>query len=262
MDIAKSSLVINGAPRPNAPEMIGNRWVFQSLGFELQGSTTIVDKGDKAIAKPVVPARANPAGVGWRIGWIQVSKQDWSWALYRSTTGNDATLLEWPGYTAMDRKDRANPGDLFTTLADGSYQILEGSRPGQIVFKDKPHDDYAPNLAGATGNHVLSAVGLRLSFVCALAARAPDDALYVLQWVPWYVQWSYDVVQGKTPTALTGCRAAAGPVSPGPTPRILIDALAGANGPSANELAQRAPQSVSLKGPMIDVQLRRLRARG
>ena len=137
--------------------------------------------------------------------------------------------------------------------------------PGSVEFVDMPISEFPLRLGGGAGNGPLSAIGLRLSFVCALAARAPDDALYVLAWVPWYVQWSYDFTEGvprPVPRRLAlGTKAGAGPVQSG-CPEILTRALTAPAGGSANAAAGTLPNTTFLKSSQVQFRLQTLRARG
>jgi hypothetical protein len=113
---------------------------------------------------------------------------------------------------------------------------------------------------------LLSDIGVRLSFVCALVARAPDDALYVLQWIPWYVQWSCEFAPGLDGRGFrkiaAGTKAGTGAVQTG-VPPILAQALAGARGSTANALANASPIPTVLSRRMdVDAKLKFLRARG
>ena len=114
------------------------------------------------------------------------------------------------------------------------YQELSANQPsGSIEFTDLPIARFKPRQPMSGADALLSDIGVRQSFVCALVARAPDDALYVLQWIPWYVQWSCEFAPGPAglvPRKIAArTRAGIGPVQTG-VPPILAQVLAGAPG--------------------------------
>lgn len=262
MDISAFDVQIQSSPRPEEPELRSDRCVFQCLGLKLGGSARL-GTATQLRLQPVLPAARDPLGVGWRIGWVQVNVQEWRWALYRGTGHDDAVLLEWPGYTVLDTADDAGR-DIFCSLERPFYQKLSDSTPGNVEFVDLPVSE-VPLKPGGGAAGLLSAIGLRLSFVCALAARAPDDALFVLSSVPWYVQWSYDFAEGGSrpvPKRLgPGTKAAVGPVQPG-CPDVLTRALTSPRGGSANVAAAAPPKVTALKASQVQFQLQMLRSRG
>jgi hypothetical protein len=264
MEVSSSTVKVVSQPRAETPEIQSDVCVFQCLGLKLQGSAAIGSSASALKPKPVLPPQKYPVGMGWRIGWVQVNTQEWRWALYRTAGSEDAILQESPSYGVLDTEDDAGR-DIFTRLDNPAYQVLSSPAPGNVEFIDFPVDKFLVKLGAAEGNRILSAIGIRLSFVCALAARAPDDALYVLQWVPWYVQWSYDFLaapSGLTPTRLpVGCKAQAGPVRSG-CPQVLSDAIQGPRGRSANVMTRLPPRSTRLSGPQLQARLQVLRARG
>lgn len=265
MHVVQSSLSVASQPRAEGPELVGGDWTFQCLGLKLNGAVRLGDKPAPDPATIALPASKSPVGMGWRMGWVQVNVQEWYWALYRKPDGQSATLLRWPTYTALDNQDR-DGRDIFYAIKAPFYRQLEGSDPsGSIEFVDMPIAKFKPKLAMAGGEAPLSHIGVRLSFVCALAARGPDDALYVLKWVPWFVQWSCDFVAGRgTQVAkkqTMGTKALAGAEQSG-IPTVLKQALGSATGSTANVLANAAPTTTVLAGPAIEQELRRLRAKG
>jgi hypothetical protein len=204
--------------------------------------------------------------MGWRIGWIQVNVQEWSWALYRQSSGA-ATLRTWPNYSALDNGDLYGH-DLFYLIRSPYYQELSASKPlGSIEFKDLPTAPFAPTLSMPGGIALLSDIGLRLNFVCALAARAPDDAVHILQWIPWYVQWGCEFTRGDgslVPHKIAAAtKAGVGQVQLTGAPPVLVRAIANANGPTAIVLANADPlQTVLGTKAEADARLRQLRAQG
>lgn len=269
MNIIQSSLTAPSPPRaegPERPEIYQRDWTFQCLGLKLQGTAQLGNTPAPMKSNPALPASKSPIGMGWRIGWVQVNVQEWSWALYRQTSGESATLLNWPIYTALDNGDR-DSHDLFYRVVEPYYQELNANRPsGSIEFTDLPIARFKPGLPMSGGDALLSDIGVRQSFVCALVARAPDDALYVLQWIPWYVQWSCEFAPGLDGRGFrkiaAGTKAGTGPVQTG-VPPILAQVLAGARGSTANVLANASPIPTVLSRRMdVEAKLRFLRARG
>ena len=93
--------------------------------------------------------------------------QEWSWALYRQTSGGAATLCNSPNYAALDNGDRYG-NDLFYLVRAPFYQELSGTRSsGLIEFVDLPTARFKPMLSMQGGVALLSDIGVRLSFVCA-----------------------------------------------------------------------------------------------
>jgi hypothetical protein len=264
MDISAFDVKLASPPQASAPEFRPDTCVFQCLGLRLVGSAKLGNSPSPRKLQPVLPPEKYPIGMGWRIGLVQVNVQEWCWALYRAGGRDEAVLQEWPTYTMLDTAGDSGR-DIFCSIQKPLYQELSDSIPGYVEFVDIPINEFQLKLGAAAGNGTLCAIGLRLSLVCALAARAPDDALYVLQWVPWYVQWSYDFVAGTPrPTATKlpmGTKAAAGPVQVG-CPQVLAQALADFRGRSANVVASAPPRSSILRGALIQSRLQALRARG
>lgn len=266
MNIVQSSLTAPSPPRAEGPEFVQGEWTFQCLGLQLNGTAQLGNTPAPMKSNPALPASKSPIGMGWRIGWVQVNVQEWSWALYRQTSGESATLLNWPNYTALDNGDR-NSHDLFYLIRTPYYQELSANQSsGSIEFTDLPIARFKPRQPMSGGDALLSDIGVRQSFVCALVARAPDDALYVLQWIPWYVQWSCEFAPGPAglvPRKIAArTRAGIGPVQTG-VPPILAQVLASARGSTANVLANASPIPILLSRRMdVETKLRFLRARG
>lgn len=264
MQIIQSTLTVDSRPRAAGPEIYQGDWTFQCLDLKLLGTAQLGDSASPVKPSPTLPPSKSPVGMGWRIGWVQVNAQEWYWALYRDASGQSATLQTWPTYSALDNEDR-DGNDLFYKVATGFYQQLgENQRSGSIGFVDMPLARFKPKISVQGGDALLSSIGVRLSFVCALAARDPDDALYVLKWVPWFVQWSCDFASGPrglvaNPLA-AGTKAGVGQVQTG-VPAILAQALANARGSTAQVQANDNPRSTILSGQEIENQLTRLRTR-
>jgi hypothetical protein len=263
VDIAAFGVQILSSPRAEEPELRSDRCVFQCLGLKLAGSARLGASAQLGL-RPILPAARNPIGVGWRIGWVQVNVQEWRWALFSGAGRDEAVLQEWPGTSILDTADDAGR-DIFCSLERPFYQVLTDSMPGAVEFVDMPISEFPLRLGGGAGNGLLSAIGLRLSFVCALAARAPDDALFVLSWVPWYVQWSYDFAEGAPrPVAKRlplGTKAGIGPVQSG-CPDVLTRALTAPGGASANVAAAAPPNTTFLRSSQVPFRLQALRTRG
>jgi hypothetical protein len=264
MEVAAGHVAILSQPRAEEPEIVAGLWTFQSLGLKFRATASLGDSSKLGKATPALPASKFPVGSSWRIGWVQVCVQEWSWSLYQAARRDEATLLESVPYTALDTAT-TDGRDIFSGLDAPSYSKLVGTQAATVDYVDLPDCQFQTALGAGVDRQPLSAVGIRLSFACALAARAPDDALYVLQWVPWFVQWSYDFADGPTGQNATrrplGTKAAAGPIQSG-IPPLLVQTLPGASGPSANVLADRPKKSTVLKGPQLKSRLASLRARG
>lgn len=263
MEISASDMQVQSPPRAEEPEYRNDKWVFQCLGLKIAGGARLGNAPPRKL-QPVVRAATYPVGAGWRVGWVQVNVQERRWALFGGPGQGQTVLQEWPGYTVLDTADDAGR-DLFCSLQRPFYAPLTETSPGRVEFVDLPINEFPARLDAGAGGGALSAIGLRLSFVCGLAVRAPDDALYVLQWVPWYVEWSYDFAGGPAgPVARrlpAGTNAAAGGAQTG-CPEVLRAALAGPRGGSANIAAGALPTSTVLNGPQVASRLQSLRNRG
>ena len=121
MEISESHVKVASSPRAAEPVSGSNSCVFQCLGLKLEGSAKLSNSPSPAKAQPVLPASKYPIGMGWRRGWIQVNVQERCWALYRAGGRDEATLLEWPNYTAMDRADDIGSSDVFCDVRAPSY---------------------------------------------------------------------------------------------------------------------------------------------
>ena len=265
MPISSFNFAVTSQPRAEGPELVTGSWTFQCLGLGLQGSVLL---GETAPAHGVTLAKEasrSPVGMGWRAGWIQVSVQDWYWALYRSPGGKAAWTLTWPGYEAIDNADR-EATDIFFKLGPPFYQLLGKSNPlAALTFWDYPIAAFEPAFVDPGGGRcALESIGVRLSFVCALAARDPEDAVHVMKWVPWYVQWMCDFrpgAAGLEPRPVAGkTTALCGKERPG-APDILKRALAASWGEkNANYHATfDKPVVREFRGSQIDLELARLR---
>jgi hypothetical protein len=265
MQVSNFNLSVIGQPRAEGPELLERDWTFQCLGFRLAGSVLLGETAPPhKVTRAKEPSRS-PIHMGWRAGWIQVSVQEWYWALYRSPGGKEAWLQTWPGYEAIDNADR-EATDIYYNLKWPFYQELSKSSPLALLkFVDLPIAAFPPTIADPGGGQsVLANIGVRLSFVCALAARDPDDAVYVTQWVPWYVQWMCDFKLGAAELEPRPVRdktkALCGKARHG-APEILIRAIAASWGQkSANYHATfDKPALRRLAGPQIEAELGRLR---
>jgi len=266
MQVSNFNLVLKSQPRAEGPELIKGGWTFQCLGLELGGSVLLGETPPPHTLTLAKEASRSPVGMGWRAGWIQVSVQEWYWALYRSPGGKAAWKLTGPGYEAVDNADR-EATDIFFKLDAPFYQLLGKSSPiANLVFWDYPIAAFEPIFVDpAGGRSTLESIGVRLSFVCALAARDPDDAVYVMKWVPWYVQWLCDFKPGAAelvPRPVAGkTKAVCGKERFG-VPDILRRTLASSWGSkNANYHATfDTPALRELRGSQIDAELARLRA--
>lgn len=265
MQVSNFNLSVKGEPRAEGPELLKGGWTFQCLGFKLEGSVLL---GETAPPHKVTLAKEpsrSPVGMGWRAGWIQVSVQEWYWALYRSPGGKEAWLMTWPGYEAIDNADR-EATDIFYKLDAPFYQQLSKARPlAGLGFVDLPIAAFAPTFADPGGGQsVLASIGVRLSFVCALAARDPEDAVYVTQWVPWYVQWMCDFKRGaaelEPKPAMDKTKGRCGKARHG-APEILIRAIAASWGQknANNHATFDKPVARQLRDAQIEAELARLR---
>ncbi len=266
MNIVQSSLQCVSPPRAEGPEQVDGQWTFQCLGLKFKGTAQLGNSPPPIKPSLALPASRSPIGMGWRMGWVQVNVQEWYWALYRKSSGEPATLQSWPTYTALDNGDRSG-NDLFYQVRSPFYQALSERQPTVVIeFIDLPMAQFKPKLSMQGADALLSDIGVRLSFVCALVVRDPDDALYVLQWIPWYVQWSCEFAPGLNGVGYrklaAATRAGVGTVQTG-VPRVLTQGLANARGPTAIVLADATPTSTLLmKKPDIDAKLRQLRNLG
>lgn len=247
--------------RGSAPAPGTKLMTFEAADLKITGKiSTGGGTGPRAL-QPVLPASLSPIGMGWRAGWVQVNVQERCWALYRSSDRAEAVLRQWPSYTRLDVRG-TDTRDPFCSMDRPYYAALPKAGEIELVFGDRPYQQLEPKLGAADGGGVLSAAGIRWSFVCGLAVRAPDDALFVPCHVPWFVEWSYDF--DPTPTGPsprrrgTNTPAAAGPVRPG-APPVLVGALKAPAGRSANDVASSTPTSKVLKGDEITRTLTRLR---
>lgn len=265
MQVSNFNLSIEGQPRAEGPELLTDGWTFQCLSFILKGSVLLGETPPTHKVTLVKEPSRSPVGMGWRAGWIQVNVQEWYWALYRSPGGKEAWLKTWPGYEAIDNADK-DATDIFYSLKAPFYQQLSKSSPlAGLEFKDLPSAAFEATLKNPGGGQsVLASIGVRLSFVCALAARDPDDAVYVLQWVPWYVQWLCDFKLGAAELEPRPVRektkAHCGKERHG-APEILIRAIANSWGQKTAiyHVTYDKPALRQLAGPQIEAELGRLR---
>lgn len=134
----------------------------------------------------------SPIGMGWRAGWVQLCCQEEVWAIYRGETPGDGTIrAKWAPYEALDTESRDN-SEVLVAFRAPLYQTMNSDKPtANLEFMDVPvHEFETTKMNSVTRKMNTIAVAVaRFSFILVLAARDPEDNLYLLQWVPWWLRW-------------------------------------------------------------------------
>lgn len=178
------------APRPFYHE---GHLLFQCEDFLVAGSATLGAEGQAAVTATRFPRTTRSAiGAGWRVAWIQLCHQEKVRGLYKGETARDGALLaEWPESVSFDTQSQDNSA-LWVSTDRGFYSELTASAPtATLEFRDAPQHYFKPSLNNITTGepNVLAFAVVKLSFILALAAKDPEDTLYVLKHMTWGVQW-------------------------------------------------------------------------
>jgi hypothetical protein len=190
----------------------------------------------------------SPIGMGWRAGWVQLCCQEEVWAIYRGENPGDGTIrAKWAGYEAIDTESRDN-SEVMVAFRAPLYQTMNSDKPtANLEFMDVPVHEFQTTLMNSVTKKVntIAVAVARFSFILALAARDPEDNLYLLQWIPWWLRWeSTFKLTGNAPNrTLTESRVdrrtQGGTGNPGyGIPVKLINLIKLGSRQSANVLAQ------------------------
>jgi hypothetical protein len=134
----------------------------------------------------------HPLRIGWRAGWVQLCCQEEVWAIYRGETPGDGTIrAKWPSYEAIDTASPDN-SEVLVSFKEPLYQGMNSDRPtANLEFMDVPIQTFETTMTNTVTRktNTLAVAVARFSFILVLAARDPEDNLYLLKWVPWWVRW-------------------------------------------------------------------------
>jgi hypothetical protein len=195
LSITNCRMAVAGAPSAVRPDIQRGVVKFWCENLRVTGEATLGEGAPDAGAAriPLIPrARSSSSGMGWRVGWVQLSCQEEVWAIYRGDNPSDGTLLaKWPSYETLDTKS-SDTSEIFVTFDAPFYKLLSAASPTAAVeFRDIPIQEFVTSMTNTMTRKIntIAVTVAKFSFILALAARDPEDNLHVLKWVPWWVRW-------------------------------------------------------------------------
>lgn len=188
-------MTVAGAPDAVRPEILRDGTVkYWCESLKVKGVVGIGEGAHPDADRFAVIPRTltHPLGIGWRAGWVQLCCQEEVWAIYRGETPGDGTIrAKWPSWEALDTASRDN-SEVLVSFDAPFYQRLNADKPtANLEFMDIPIQTFATTMMNSVTKktNTIAVAVARFSFILALAARDPEDNLYLLQWVPWWTRW-------------------------------------------------------------------------
>jgi len=188
-------MTVANAPNAVRPDILRDGTVrFFCEDLRIKGVVGIGEGTSPDAGRFVVIPRTltSPVGMGWRAGWVQLCCQEEVWAIYRGENPGDGTIrAKWPSYEALDTESRDN-SEVLVAFRAPLYQTMNSDKPtANLEFTDVPIQEFQSTMMNSVTKklNTIAVAVARFSFILVLAARDPEDNLYLLQWVPWWVRW-------------------------------------------------------------------------